>query len=389
MTSCITPHPARRARITRLATAGLAVAAAGAAFAATPGSATAAPQHSLTAKASPFRVVPSPSPTGSSLVASTAISATDVWAVGYDSSGTGHPLAEHWNGSAWTVVATPTPSNSLGIPRFVSVSAVSSTDVWAVGNSGGTSHGPTTGFIEHWNGKAWSVVSSPPISAFTSAAAISSSNVYAVGTDTGSSPSCNSYIPVVEHWNGSVWRIIATAVPTCGATLAAVSASSASDVWVVGGEAGPQIGVAIGEHFNGRAWTLVSLPLYTNPVAVVDVSPTDAWAVGYQIVHWDGRTWKTVPSASAKGELSAVTSLSATDVWAVGFTARSFPTNTFAEHFNGSVWSVVPTPSPSGTTGAGDSLNGVSSVAGHVYAVGYTAPDNFTQKTLVLEDDKA
>ena len=42
-----------------------------------------------------------------------ADSASDVWAVGnYQTNGVVQTLVEHWNGSAWSVVASPNPSSS-------------------------------------------------------------------------------------------------------------------------------------------------------------------------------------------------------------------------------------------------------------------------------------
>ncbi|MDQ6806387.1 MAG: hypothetical protein M3065_15800 [Actinomycetota bacterium] len=141
-----------------VATAALAIAAGGATVA------------SAATSSSPFRIVPSPSPGSPRLLASAAISPTDVWAVGSDDR-TREGIAEHWNGHTWTVVATPTRVQGGG--GLVSVSAVSSTNVWAVG---------AESTIEHWNGTAWSVVPSPVPTTFTSVHAIGANNVYAVST---------------------------------------------------------------------------------------------------------------------------------------------------------------------------------------------------------------
>lgn len=384
-----------RTRIARLAAvAAMTFSASGVIAAVTPGRAlaTTVPQMQ-NAFASPFRVVPSPSPGRPYLYATTAISPTDVWAVGYDSSGTGHTLAEHWNGSVWRVVATPGSPTNLNFNALSGVSAVSSRDVWAIGNGGSTFQGRSSAtFVEHWNGTAWSVVPTPaPVSTepvLTSVVAISSTDVYAVGFDAGTTVNCNSYIPFVEHWNGTTWSIIRTVAPPCGATLAGVSASSSSDVWVVGSKEVLSGSNGFAEHFDGQTWRRVSYPNNANVQAVVALSPTDAWAVSLLIAHWNGTSWTTVPSSSAGGVV-AITSLSPTDLWAVGSVNTTSPEHSFAEHYNGTAWSVVATPSPSGTTGQGDFLTGVSGVAGHLYAVGTDLPDNFTSKTLILENDKA
>jgi hypothetical protein len=51
--------------------------------------------------------------TGTDLTGVTYSSATDVWAVGTDSSGT--TLALNWNGSAWVVVSSPSAGVDTGL----------------------------------------------------------------------------------------------------------------------------------------------------------------------------------------------------------------------------------------------------------------------------------
>ncbi|HVC79968.1 MAG TPA: hypothetical protein VNL35_05620 [Chloroflexota bacterium] len=109
-----------------------------------------------------------PAPTGSTttfnlLSRVIAISAHDVWAVGYEFT----TIAEHFNGSGWSVVPTPkplTPGGGENTAILYDVSAASSTDIWAVGiyylyyNAGG---GATRTLAEHWDGAAWHIVPSP------------------------------------------------------------------------------------------------------------------------------------------------------------------------------------------------------------------------------------
>jgi hypothetical protein len=82
-------------------------------------------------------MVPSPEPANDQIYLNEveAISANDVWAVGYYQSLAGEnlPLIIHWDGTQWIEVATPDTGTS---PNFLNaVAAVSSTDVWAVGYS--------------------------------------------------------------------------------------------------------------------------------------------------------------------------------------------------------------------------------------------------------------
>src|SRR5207253_8926677 len=81
-----------------------------------------------------FRRVYGPNPGGDNyLYRVAAISANDVWAVGYYvSGGQQQPLMQHWDGTTWTTVPGPATNNGA----FYSVSALSLTDVWAVGANG-------------------------------------------------------------------------------------------------------------------------------------------------------------------------------------------------------------------------------------------------------------
>ena len=90
-----------------------------------------------------------------------AVSVNDGWAVGYSSSNAGpyQTLIQHWNGTTWSIVSSPSPGtvyNSLH-----GVAAISAHTVWAVGYTLKSFVIKT--LIEHWNGKAWSIVSSPDV----------------------------------------------------------------------------------------------------------------------------------------------------------------------------------------------------------------------------------
>lgn len=96
-----------------------------------------------------------------------AVSARDVWAVGSAGTGTaGQPLAAHWNGTNWQVVAGLTPPAHAS-PFFgygsgaalVAVAALNAQDLWAVG-SAPTAAG-TRPLIMQWTGGRWHTVASP------------------------------------------------------------------------------------------------------------------------------------------------------------------------------------------------------------------------------------
>src|SRR5205814_8657055 len=94
--------------------------------------------------------------------------------------GRGTPLVEHWDGTTWGVVPTPSPlrpGQELG-----AVAGSSSSDVWAVGsdNSGGSGGA----LILHWNGSVWSSVRAPlDIGALGSVAVLSATDAWAAGVN--------------------------------------------------------------------------------------------------------------------------------------------------------------------------------------------------------------
>jgi hypothetical protein len=108
-----------------------------------------------------LHAVPSPAVNHLVLNSTSAIAPNDVWAVGSapgPSASENVPIAEHFNGTSWSVVPTATlPSGTTG--ELFGVSAVASNNVWAVGMlSGGT-----TQLIEHWDGVKWSVAPAPSV----------------------------------------------------------------------------------------------------------------------------------------------------------------------------------------------------------------------------------
>jgi plastocyanin len=86
-----------------------------------------------------------------------AVSPDDVWAVGYQTAGIDHlPLAEHWDGTAWTAVTVPAPPGWFAILRGVTM--VGPTNVWAVGAWYDATSDTYEPLIEHYDGQGWSIV---------------------------------------------------------------------------------------------------------------------------------------------------------------------------------------------------------------------------------------
>ena len=76
-----------------------------------------------------------------------------------------HPRsAYHWNGSAWSLTATP----SLGVNAGLNaVSASSASDAWAVGFTLPSGYRVRQPLYEHWNGSARGASSPAPVSGST------------------------------------------------------------------------------------------------------------------------------------------------------------------------------------------------------------------------------
>jgi hypothetical protein len=109
-----------------------------------------------------IQTTPNPNPDGGKqheqddLVGVSCVSAKSCTAAGFYYGALGAlTLAEHWNGTSWTVQSTPNP-NTTGGSNFAGVSCVSGKSCTAVGN-----YGNVLTLAERWNGTAWAIQASP------------------------------------------------------------------------------------------------------------------------------------------------------------------------------------------------------------------------------------
>ena len=183
-----------------------------------------------------WNIVSSPNVAGFSnvLQAITVVSANDIWAVGYsqDTNFNTFTLTLHWNGAAWSIVPSPNDGGNNVGNHLLAAAAVSANDVWAVGFSEfGT-------LSEHWNGSAWSVVPTPEIANteplfLPSVVALSSNNVWSVGESFQSRRSLSRTL--TEQWNGTQWTVVKS--PNVGSDhneLFAIDATPGGTLWAVG-----------------------------------------------------------------------------------------------------------------------------------------------------------
>jgi len=281
--------------------------------------------------------------------------------VGYGgSSGTQQTLAEHWNGSSWSIVSTPDGTNggTATANQLYGVTCVASNDCWAVGEMLNGS-GYYDMLIEHWDGTSWTISPAPANptgedNLLFGVACTSSTNCFAVGyvcdgtqTNTSDCATSNGSEEVlIEGWNGTSWALAAQGQ---GAESALQGIScSATECWAVG--------------FTTATST-------TEPL----------------IEHWDGGSGWTlapgnVPAAAGGGSLYGVACDGAQNCAAVGYQGSQ----TLVMEHSGAAsnpWTI----SPSDSTGASDILYGVGcDPTYNCAAVGQYSGNAF--QTLVLEN---
>src|SRR5581483_11242549 len=138
-------------------------------------------------------------------------------------------LIVHWDGSAWDQIASPNVGVSSNILN--AVAAVTATDVWAVGQFSAAS-GFLHTLVEHWNGRQWSIVPSPNVGTHNNVlhgvSAVSATDAWAVGSVLDSNGTSHA---LIEHWNGTAWSVVTT--DTMPSSLMAVAAIATNDVWAV------------------------------------------------------------------------------------------------------------------------------------------------------------
>ena len=296
-------------------------------------------------------VTPPASTAGAALTGSFALSDTDAWVVGGPVSAGAAPVALNWNGTAWSSVPTPTPSGSTPDWVLKSVAVSSSTDAWAVGEqvAGTKIH---NSLYEHWNGTAWSVVAGPNEGVLNAVLDFGPANAQAFadfsvlhwnGTAwsvvSGALPALavsadgpNDIWGIyrndqVTHYNGTSWSATTLSAPGGTPVFQSVEALSPTDVWVAGSVGnGPVL-----EHFNGTSWQLVKLPSSFSSYglnAITARSDSDLWVfsntgspgVPLLLANWNGSSWTTSPSPLPSNTLVSVGSAasSPSHVWLFG-----------------------------------------------------------------------
>jgi hypothetical protein len=322
--------------------------------------------------------VPSPAnPVDVKVDAVSCVTTTACFAVGHKetSATTGRTLVERWNGTAWSIVSSPTPEG----PDQIDVSDVSctaATSCFAVGTyplANGRSHP----FSLRLNGTTWSVVAFPaPAGAsghVRDVSCVDSTNCFAAGTE-------DDYIAAgrtwIQRWNGTKWSTAAHPDPgdessfddiTCTSSAACMTVGVYEPTW------SSQL-LSLTERWNGTAWAVSPPPAGGSQSQLGDVScPTTTFCVAIGAAtntsvlpfskRWDGTNWTIVtmptPSGASYPGLGGVSCTSSTHCFAVGsYFAAGGITKMLIERWDGTAWSIVT--SPAAPNGQSASLGAVS-----------------------------
>ena len=145
----------------------------------------------------------------------------------------------HYNGTAWSIVKTANTAEPTGLSD---VTAISANNAWAVGNGFNNVHDTSASVankavIEHWDGTAWSIVASPAgLISVDRISAASATDIWASGQaplqTIGGVP-----VPVARtlHWNGTAWSVLPGPTGSDpGTTVTGLSALPSGEAWAAG-----------------------------------------------------------------------------------------------------------------------------------------------------------
>lgn len=272
-----------------------------------------------------------------------------------DTRGVQSPLAERWNGTAWTTVPAVSASGALG-SALQGVSCTSAQACVAVGYSVhyGSKEAPLTfterAFAERWNGTSWRAIT-PPSSLFaaglvpvlTSVSCASATACTAVGeSGLQEGPQSPGLSPLLLTWNGTRWsRAKVPAPANAGVALSSVSCTRKGACFAAGSyiEKGrPSLPFVVSRPRASAAWR------YRTPPAPF---PTTAAAIK--------------ASKDANLTASSISCPDATSCTIVGSwqtSAATFPL--YSEVWNGSRWQLIAITRPAGSGSAVPVLDTVS-----------------------------
>jgi hypothetical protein len=244
-----------------------------------------------------------------------ALSPDAAWAVGRASSGAGDvPIVAQWDGGTWTLLPSP-PSVPEG--ALLGIAAASTDDVWAVGYAGDPTLGQERAVAVHWNGLEWSSVPLRPAigggrSELLAVSALSGTDVWAVGYQRAR--------PVIVHYDGTTWSRSPSEVR---GDVLAVAALEPDDVWAVGQRIQHFDGASWTEIGSLRPGEVLRSVAAVSPTDVwaVGTRPAGDGTVKPLVLRFDGSAWSRVRGRGVAGSvtLTGVSALPDGTILGVGY----------------------------------------------------------------------
>ena len=239
-----------------------------------------------------WRIVPTPSKLKISSLNAVAGTTMDdgrwtmeVWAVGEELLGNrtagARALVMRWDGVEWRTVETGIEEQNATLSA---VAAIAPDDVWAAGSYSDMSGTVLKPLLAHWDGTTWSRVEAGSDGAIWGMSAVSATDVWAVG----------NFGPqtLALHWDGVEWKRVVTPNPGDGKgnnVLNAVAAVSPSEVWAVGSYSDGGKDRALAMKWDGMGWKQAPAPSlgdYSDTLWAVEAVPGaggELWAAGASI----------------------------------------------------------------------------------------------------------
>ena len=343
---------------------------------------------------------PTPAPPASALYGVSCPSATSCTAVGnYTSSaGTELPLAEHWDGSTWTIQATPAPPGTP-VSRLDAVSCATATDCTAVGNYESSSPDQFSLLAEHWDGSTWTIQATPnPAGTYFSTPSGISCATAADCVVVGNADSTKGpIVTLAEHWNGSTWALTAAHdVPgSVSSALTAVSCTAVTRCVAIGDSYPRSADGTLTDVWNGSAWTLTrSDTAQEGTFYAISCTGADSCtavggaSAGTLAASWNGSTWaqQAMPRTARldAASLVGVSCTPAAGCTAVGaYQLADLQPASLAEQYSGGRWQVQATARPA----AARILEAVSCTAAGCTAAGFHYSGTTGQAGTLAERD--
>jgi hypothetical protein len=276
-----------------------------------------------------------------------ATSASNIWAIGYDSASGG--LVLRYNGSSWTRLPAPATVALRGID------VVSPTEAWVAGYSG------SQATVTHWKNGRWTTRFTLPavgrhLSVFEGISVDAAGHVTAVGWDRDYNASGRPVSSLVVHFNGTSWTREATPNPGDRNTLTDVTTLAGGDIFAVGVSqrvsGGGITPTPLMLRKTGTTWSSLTVPAGDESdgqfQSVTAVSPNSVWAVGYYYAASEGlhqpllanwtpnagngslTTYDVTPPLGVAATAWGASATSGGTVWAVGYQSTASGDRTLA-----------------------------------------------------------